>query len=78
MDQNELEQQIRVLIANHLNMVLDTVDLDMSVEEAANSLELSTLMYAMEKQFEITFADSDVGRLRILRDLATLVRNATS
>ncbi len=78
MDQSELEQQVRALIAEHLNMQLDAVDLDMSVEEAANSLELSTLMYAMEKRFDVAFANSDIGRLRILRDLATLVGNATS
>ncbi len=76
MDPNELEEQIRTLIAQHLQ--LENVDLDMAIEEAANSLELSTLMFAAEKQFQVTFKDSDIGRLRVLRDLATLVRDASS
>lgn len=76
MDTNELEEEIRALIAEHLQ--LENVDLDMSVEEAANSLELSTLMFAVEKRFQVTFKDSDIGRLRVLRDLATLVRDASS
>jgi acyl carrier protein len=75
-ERSELDEQIRVLVSEHLDMPLDKVDLDMSVEEAANSLELSTLMFAAEKRFGVTFADSAIGRLRILRDLATLVLEA--
>lgn len=74
----ELEDQIRKLIANHLDLPLDGIDLDMSVEEAANSLELSTLMFAAEQQFGITLPDSAVGRLRVLRDLVTVVSEARS
>ena len=78
MDQNDIDERVRKLVAEHLNMQLDSIDLDASVEEVANSLELSTLFYAVEKHFEVRFADSDNGRLRIIRDLATLVREAGS
>jgi acyl carrier protein len=77
-DQNDIDERVRKLVAEHLNMQLDSIDLDASVEEVANSLELSTLFYAVEKHFEVRFADSDIGRLRIIRDLATLVREAGS
>ena len=76
MDTNELEEERRALSAEHLQ--LEHVERDMSVEEAAKSLELSTLMFAVEKRFQVTFKDSDIGRLRVLRDLATLVRDASS
>ncbi len=76
MEQPELEEQMRTLIAEHLNMPLDAIQLDMSVEEVTNSLELGTLMFAVEKKFEVTFSNSAIGRLRILRDLATLVLEA--
>ena len=76
MEQPEIEEAVRALVAEKLDVALDRVDLDESVEEVANSLELSTIFYAVEKHFEIVFADSGIGRLRILRDLATLVREA--
>ena len=78
MDQSPLQDQMKALIAKHLDMPLDTVDLEMSVEEAANSLELSTLMFAAEKEFGIALPDTAIGRLRILGDLVELVREARS
>ncbi len=78
MAQDELEARVSALIAEHLEMELSEVDLERSVEEAANSLELSTLMFELEKAFETTFPDSAIGSLRILRDLVTLVRDSTS
>jgi acyl carrier protein len=77
-EQREVEEAIRKLVAENLDVALDGVDLDASVEEVANSLELSAIFYAVEKHFDVVFADSDIGRLRILRDLATLVREAKS
>lgn len=78
MAQDELEAKVCALIADHLEMELAEVDLERSVEEVANSLELSTLMFELEKAFELTFPDSAIGSLRIVRDLVTLVRDSTS
>ena len=78
MSQDELEARVSALIADHLEMELAAVDLDSAVEEVANSLELSTLMFELEKAFETTFPDSAIGSLRILRDLVDLVRESTS
>ena len=78
MSQDELEARVSALIADHLDMDPSAVDLDSAVEEVANSLELSTLMFELEKAFETTFPDSAIGSLRILRDLVGLVRDATS
>ncbi|MEE2665046.1 MAG: acyl carrier protein [Myxococcota bacterium] len=78
MEQQEIEEAVRRLVAEGLELAIDEVDLDASVEEVANSLELSTIFYEVEKHFEVVFADSDIGRLRILRDIATVVREASS
>ena len=78
MELQEVEEALRKLVAENLDIELERVDLDATVEEVANSLELSALFYAVEKHFEVVFADSDIGRLRILRDLVSLVREAKS
>lgn len=75
-ERTEIEEEVRRLVAEHLDMQLDAVDLDASVEEIANSLELSTIFYEVEKHFDLAFADRDIGRLRIVRDLAALVHEA--
>jgi len=75
-EQAGIEEAVRKLVAENLDVAVDEVDLDASVEELANSLELSAIFYAVEKHFEVVFADSDIGRLRVLRDLVTLVREA--
>ena len=49
MSQDELEARVSALIADHLDMDPAAVDLDSAVEEVANSLELSTLMFELEK-----------------------------
>lgn len=76
MDQNELDQQVREVVAEHLGIELDTIDLESQVEELANSLELSTMVIAMERHFDVEFDDSALGRVRILRDVANLVASA--
>jgi acyl carrier protein len=76
MDPSELEREVCEVVASHLEMDLASVDLDAQVEEIANSLELSTLVIAMERHFGVEFDDSALGRVRILRDVVTLVANA--
>ena len=78
MEPRDVEADLRKLVAENLDVELDSVDLDAAVEEVANSLELSALFYAVEKHFDVVFADSDIGRLRVFRDLVTLVREARS
>ena len=76
MEQSEIDQQVREVVAEHLSMDLGDVDLEARVEELANSLELGTMVIAMERHFDVEFDDSALGRVRILRDVANLVAAA--
>ena len=73
MDQTELEQAVRQVAADHLGIGLDKVELDAQVEDIANSLELGTMVIAMERHFDVELSDDALGRVRILRDVANLV-----
>ena len=69
-----VEDGVRELVATSTNMRPDQVDLDMPIEEVADSLELSGLVVAAEKRFGIRIDDGVIGRLRVPRDLIDVVR----
>lgn len=76
MDRAQVDQQVREVVAEHLGLALDGIDLDARVENLANSLELGMMVIAMERHFGVEFDDSALGRVRILRDVADLVDRA--
>jgi acyl carrier protein len=67
------EAIVREVVARFLRRDAATLDLDQSIEEGTDSLELSGLIVALEERFGIALPDSAIGRLRVLRDLVTLV-----
>jgi acyl carrier protein len=67
------ETIVREVVARFFRRDAATVDLDQSIEEGTDSLELSGLIVALEERFGIALPDSAIGRLRVLRDLVTLV-----
>lgn len=78
MEQSEIDQQVREVVSEHLGLDLDAVDLEARVEELANSLELGTMVIAMERHFDVELEDSALGRVRVLRDVAKLVAEASA
>jgi acyl carrier protein len=70
---SRVEDTVRELVGKVLRVAPAEVDLDMPIEEAADSLQLSTLFVAAERSFGIELEDGLVGRVRVVRDLATLI-----
>ncbi len=67
------EEIVRDVVARFFRRDAATVDLDQSIEEEADSLELGGLIVALEERFGIALPDNAIGRLRVLRDLVILV-----
>jgi acyl carrier protein len=70
---NRVEDTVRELVGKVLRVAPADVDLDMPIDEAADSLELSALFVAAERSFGIQLDDALLGRIRVVRDLATFI-----
>lgn len=64
---------VKDVVAKYLQLPIAEVKLDMPIEEATDSLELSGLVVAVENRFRISLDDGAVGRLRVVGDLVTMV-----
>jgi acyl carrier protein len=69
----DVEDTVRRLLAPLTGVAPEDVDLDMPIEDAADSLELARLLGQVEKALGLTFEDRVLGRLRVVRDIVTLI-----
>lgn len=74
----DIETALVETLARHLRIPPAELDLDMPVEEAADSLELSGFIVAVEERFRIRLPNDVGARLRVLRDLIPLIEERTA
>ncbi len=70
-----VEDTVRAIVAKHLEVGPDAIDLDKPLDETADSIGLSIIVVALEQRFGIAFDDRDIARARNLRDVVRLIEH---
>jgi acyl carrier protein len=69
----DVERALVDLVAQTFAIPRAEVDLDRPIEDAPDSLAMSILVVGIENHFDIAFADRDIGRIRVFRDLVEMI-----
>jgi acyl carrier protein len=69
------DEQLRALIAEHLGVGIEAVQMQSDFEKdlGADSLDTADLLMAAREQYRIKLTEDDIKKIRTVQDLADLI-----